>query len=114
MARHLTSIEDYRRMVAGATSEDELLADVAQRLTLGHWRWTHVRRSDKAVTMGDPGVPDLLAIRGPELLVAELKSATGAYRPGQREWLDAFAAVTSVEVATWRPGDLDEIARRLR
>ena len=114
MSRHLTSIEEYRRLVAGATSEDDLLVDVAQRLTLGKWRWTHVRRADRALTMGDPGVPDILAVRRAELLVVELKSAKGGYRTGQAEWLEALGAVTRVTVRTWRPGDIDEIARTLR
>jgi hypothetical protein len=114
MARDLTSVEEYRRLVAGVTSEDDLLVDVASRLTLGRWRWTHVRRSDKAVTMGDPGIPDILAVRGDVLLVAELKSARGGYRSGQEDWLSAFGGVRAVKVATWRPGDLDAIAEALR
>ena len=114
MARNLTSVEEYRRLVAGATSEDDLLVDVAQRLTLGRWKWTHVRRSDKAVTMGDPGVPDILAVRRGELLVVELKSAKGGYRTGQAEWLEELGAVTRVTVRTWRAGDMDEIGRVLR
>lgn len=114
MARHLTSIEEYRHLVAGATSEDELLVDVASRLTLGRWRWHHIRRADKAEQMGDPGLPDLLAVRGDVLLVRELKGPKGTYGTGQREWLEAFAQVRRVDVGTWRPGDIHQIVEVLR
>ncbi len=109
MTDHLTSIDEYRRLVARATSEDDLLADVAERLTLGRWRWHHVRRSDRAGQMGDPGLPDILAVRGDVLLVRELKAERGRYETGQREWLEAFAAVRRVDVGTWRPSDLATI-----
>lgn len=114
MARELTSIEEYRRLLAGVTSEDDLLATVASRMTLGRWRWHHVRRSDLAGQMGDPGFPDLIAVRGAELLVVELKSARGRYETGQAGWLEAFAGVRTAQAFTWRPSDLDAIDRRLR
>jgi hypothetical protein len=114
MARHLTSIEEYRRLVAGATSEDDLLADVAQRLTLGGWRWHHIRRTDLGLQMGDPGFPDLIATRRDQLLVVELKGPRGSYEPGQTDWLAGFVAVKRVHVATWRPSDLDTIVEVLR
>jgi hypothetical protein len=109
MARHLTTIEEYRRLVAGSTSEDDLLIDVASRLTLGRWRWHHIRRADLAQQQGDPGFPDVIAVRGDVLLVRELKAGSGRYETGQREWLEALAAVRRVDVGTWRPGDIDEI-----
>ena len=43
-------------------NEDELLIGVTDALTLGGWLWTHVRRSDLAITQGSPGVPDLWAV----------------------------------------------------
>jgi hypothetical protein len=114
MTSHLTSIEEYRRLVAGATSEDDLLTDVAQRLTMGRWRWHHIRRADLAGQMGDPGLPDILAVRGDVLLVRELKASGGRYETGQREWLASLAAVRRVDVGTWRPSDLDTIVEVLR
>lgn len=113
MARNLTSIEEYRRLLAGATSEDELLLDVASRLTLGRWRWHHIRRADLAQQQGDPGWPDVVAVRGDLLLVRELKAGSGRYETGQREWLASLAAVRRVDVGTWRPSDIDEIGRVL-
>lgn len=114
MSSHLTSIEEYRRLVAGVTSEDDLLTDVATRLTMGRWTWHHVRRSDRAVQMGDPGFPDVIAVRGDVLLVRELKAERGRYETGQREWLAALSAVRRVDAGTWRPSDLDTIVEVLR
>jgi hypothetical protein len=114
MARDLTSVEEYRRLLAGATSEDDLLIDVAERLTLGRWKWHHIRRADLAGQQGDPGWPDVVAVRGDLLLAVELKASSGRYETGQREWLEAFGAVRRTYVGTWRPGDMDEIERRLR
>lgn len=108
------SVEEYRALVASEMSEEELLVAVQTELNLGRWRWHHVRRSDLAVTQGDPGWPDLVALRGPDLLAIELKRADGTHRPGQEAWLEAFAAVRHVRAGTWRPADLDVIRRILR
>jgi hypothetical protein len=114
MAREMTSIEQYRSLLAGATSEDELLLAAEARLTLGGWRWHHIRRSDEAVQQGDPGWPDIVGVRGPVLLVRELKAEKGRYEPGQREWLEAIAGVTRVDVGTWRPRDMAELEETLK
>lgn len=43
-----------------------------------------------------------------------MKAAGGTHGTGQREWLEALAAVRRADVGTWRPGDLAEIERVLR
>lgn len=86
------------------------------------------------------GFPDLILIKGPRLVVAELKSRTGRPRPGQAEWLDAFETVgdavdnvvalardravgtdatnnfprPSVEAYLWRPADWPNVHNVLR
>ncbi len=52
------------------------------------------------------GFPDLVLVRGSELIAAELKSERGRVTPAQQQWLDALSAA-GVEVAVWRPSDLD-------
>jgi hypothetical protein len=44
-----------------------------------------------------PGFPDVLALKGPRLVVAELKSEHGKLTPEQARWLAAFRAVERVE-----------------
>jgi hypothetical protein len=53
------------------------------------------------------GFPDLVALKGPRLLVAELKAETGKLGKGQPEWLEAFgvfAAAVAAHVAEQDPG----------
>lgn len=54
------------------------------------------------------GFPDLVLVKGPRLIVAELKSRTGRIGPGQREWLDAFY-IAGAEAYIWRPADWDKV-----
>ena len=63
--------------------------------------------------MGDVGFPDILALKGTRLVVAELKrqDAPGP-RPAQVEWLEAFRRV-GAETFVWRPSDFEEIKRVL-
>ena len=113
MARELTSIEDYRALLAGAMPEEELLLAVETEATLAGWRWHHIRRADLAQQQGDPGWPDFLALRGDRIVVAELKTAKGRVELAQQAWLDAWAAA-GAEVFVWRPTDLDAIREVLR
>lgn len=55
-----------------------------------------------------PGFPDLFMVRGPRMVIAELKSEAGRLRPDQREWL-ARLELTAAEVYVWRPRDVAEV-----
>lgn len=73
------------------------------------------------------GFPDLVLVRPPRLIFAELKSSEGKTTPKQDEWLADLRAVaaaaevpldmggrrTAVTVHLWRPTDFDDIARIL-
>ena len=86
-------------------TEDQLLDGITDALMVGGWRWWHIRRSDRALTMGDPGFPDIIAVhpvRG--VLALELKTETGRYRAGQREWLAALDG-KRISARTVRPAD---------
>jgi hypothetical protein len=60
------------------------------------------------------GWPDLALCRPPRLILAELKSQTGAVRETQQRWLDMLRDCPGVEVHLWRPADLQRIAELLR
>jgi hypothetical protein len=53
-----------------------------------------------------PGFPDLIALKGPRMICAELKSDIGKATEAQLIWLEAFAQIPGVESHLWRPQDL--------
>lgn len=58
------------------------------------------------------GFPDLVMVRGEELLFAELKSAKGKVKPEQIEWIAALGR-TPARAFIWRPCDWYEIEEEL-
>lgn len=61
------------------------------------------------------GFPDLVLVRPPRLIFAELKSDTGQVSPAQDKWLEALSQVTQApEVYLWRPFDRGAVLDILR
>jgi hypothetical protein len=91
-------------------TEDELIDGVTGALTAGGWYWTHVRRSDRALVMGSPGVPDIIAVHPARglTMVLECKSAGGRFRFGQWDWINAFRAV-GIDARTVTPDGYDAL-----
>lgn len=77
----------------------------------GLYQWSHFHVFDSR--RSDPGWPDLVLVRPPELLVAELKTDNGRLTSAQREWLGLLAAC-GVETHVWRPRDFNAVHDRLR
>lgn len=75
-----------------------------------HYRPAQQRGKWVTAITGDVGAPDLILARSGRVLLVELKSETGAFRPGQREWLDA----ADTNGRLWRPSDWDTIMEELR
>jgi len=85
------------------------------------WRTFHVRNSGYAgntYVQGDRGFPDLVLLRPPRLVVAELKVGKAGTLKGeptsdQAVWLDALAEVGvtefPIETYVWRPDMWSEI-----
>lgn len=80
-------------------SETDLQASVVELARRLGFLVYHVYDSRKSA----PGFPDLVLLhkRSGNLLVAELKSATGTVTPEQDEWLRAFALRGAAFL--WRP-----------
>ncbi len=80
------------------------------------WRSFHVRNSGHAgmtAVQGDRGFPDLVLVKPPRLIVAELKvqkagTKLGEPKPEQQRWLDALRIV-GAETFVWRPENWSEI-----
>lgn len=60
-----------------------------------------------------PGWPDLVLCRPPELLIIEVKTATGRLTSAQRQWITCLSWC-GIETHVWRPSDMDYIFERLR
>lgn len=74
------------------------------------WLVYHTYDSRKSA----PGFPDLLLIRPPRLIVAELKTETGRLSADQKLWLENFRNIPMVEAYVWRPSDWKQVERVLR
>jgi hypothetical protein len=101
---------EYHQLLAGQQTETQLqgcIINAAQ--TLG-WLVYHTHDSRRS----QPGFPDLVLVRGQQILYRELKTQTGRVRPEQRTWLDTLTAA-GADAAIWRPIDwfTGHIARAL-
>jgi hypothetical protein len=130
-------------MTVRADSEAGFQQQVEYLAQLHGWRIFHAPdnrpiklRSGRVIKQNvRPGFPDLVLLRPPELIFAELKTDTGRISPAQREWLnelgqvsDAIATLAveaygaarlefgptppglpSVHGFVWRPRDLEVI-----
>lgn len=91
------------------TSEKQFQAQVLQLAKLCGWKAYHTHNSRRSA----PGFPDLVLVRPPRVIFAELKTESGRLRPEQRAWLEALEACPGVEVQVWRPRDLQQIQMEL-
>jgi VRR-NUC domain len=83
------------------------------------WRVAHFRAAKTSkgwrtpVTADGAGWPDLVLVRPPRLIFAEIKSETGELRPRQTEWLDVLRLLPAAETYLWRPSDWAELVEIL-
>lgn len=107
-------------------TEADLLAYVRRTARLLQWRAYHTLWS----VGSDGGMPDLILVRPPRVLFAELKTERGKltkgrlhptnrgrrtrWTDGQLEWLADLAHCPGVETYLWRPSDAQEIAQILQ
>jgi hypothetical protein len=89
-------------------TEKQWQAMVIDLATLYGWVHFHVFDSRRT----DPGWPDLVLARVPQLLVAELKTDRGRLARAQEDWLELLRAC-GVETHVWRPRDLQAVVARL-
>lgn len=74
-----------------------------------HWRSYHTWNSMHSTG----GFPDLVLVKRPRIVFAELKREGKAPTPEQQAWLDDLRAC-GAEAYLWRPSDWPEIERLLR
>jgi hypothetical protein len=74
--------------------------------------WTYYHTNDSR--RSPSGFPDVLAVRGDRLVVAELKLPGKRPTAAQQQWLDALARVSQVTTHLWSPEDLETIREVLQ
>lgn len=89
--------------------ERDFQAQVLKLARLTGWLCYHTHDSRRSAA----GFPDLVLVRPPQIVFAELKSESGKLRPEQEAWLKALAGSESVEAALWRPRHWPEIEQTL-
>src|SRR5689334_7845732 len=65
-------------------SEDKFQTKVLELARIYHWKTYHTYDSQRSTA----GFPDLVLVRPPRLIFAELKSAGGNLTVAQKEWLE--------------------------
>jgi len=101
-------------------TEADFLNQVIDLAHLYKWRVAHFRpgqRSDGTwytAIQGDAGFTDLVLVRQPRVIFAEVKSDKGRLSPEQRDWITALDLCPGVETFIWRPRMWDDIVGILR
>lgn len=90
-------------------TEREFQTDVLRLAAMFDWRVFHTFDSRRSA----PGFPDLVLIRPPRVIFAELKAPGGRVRPEQALWLHDLDQCPGVESYLWRPEDLQFVAATL-
>ena len=83
--------------------------DVVEKAGLTAWMASHTYDSRRSTA----GFPDLVLVKPPVVIFAELKTEKGAASKEQEKWLEQLGLCTDIEVHLWRPSDWDEIEERL-
>ncbi len=101
-----------RRAVARASrpSEADFERQVLELARLLRFRVYHTWLSSHSAA----GFPDLVLVKPPHVVFAELKSDTGQLSPAQEAWIDALSRCPGVRAFVWRPSDWDQIVAVLR
>lgn len=120
--------DEYQLQLAGRMREDALQQQILRAAAVLGWRSYHTKDSRGSLR----GFPDLVLVRGPRLIFAELKrmpttKTPARPTPDQQGWLDDLNVVAQalgsvrvpaagIEVYVWRPIDMirDDILEVLR
>jgi Holliday junction resolvase len=95
--------------MAGQHHERHLQAALEEHLRVTGWRFYHAWNSQHSA----PGFPDILALRGDRVFVAEIKGPKTRVTSEQRAWISAFE-VAGVPAYLWRlPGDWAQVGEVL-
>ena len=98
-----------RAAIDAAMSEKDFQRQVLDLAKAEGWIVYHTNDSRRS----HPGFPDLVLLRGPQLLFLELKTERGKATPAQVSWINRLDAAKRVEAAVARPSNWPDIERAL-
>ena len=93
-------------------TEADLLATILETAPLYGWLVYHVLATKPPAKVTSTGFPDLVLLRGADLIFVELKGPKGKQTPEQIDWLDRLGIAVRgphQRAQVWRPADLDRI-----
>ena len=93
-----------RKHLARTMNERELQSAVKTLAKLNGWLTYHNPDSRHS----DPGFPDLVLVKPPNVLFVELKSYSGRIRPEQVVWAEGLERSEKVHYRMWKPEHFDE------
>lgn len=105
----LTQQAGFQELANWETTEKQFEGQIENLLKLFKWKYYHTWNSEHS----EEGFPDVIAIRPPRLLVAELKKEGEEPTDEQWAWLDCFS-LAGAETYVWWPSDIDEVMKILR
>ena len=91
-------------------TEKEFLQTVRELAQLYGWLCYHTWNSQHSPA----GFPDLVLVRPPRVVFAELKVGRNRPTPAQQQWLNMLGACPQVEAYLWTPNDWPQIEQVLR
>lgn len=85
----------------------DAIIDMARLLGwhIHHQRPARTQNGWRSAIQGHAGFPDLVLLRPPRLVFAELKTVKGKVHFDQATWLNGLETVQGVEQYLWRPQD---------
>jgi hypothetical protein len=99
-----------RALLGAEVTERDFQGEVLAAAKLLGWRTFHVLDSRGSAA----GFPDVVAVRGARLIMAELKREKGTVTADQQAWLDALERVQTLDTHLWRPSDWSAVEEALR
>ena len=101
---YMTS-EDIKRHVTEHMSERVFRQRILDEAKRCGWRYYFTQRSDRSPA----GFPDLVLVRGHQMILAELKTMKGRLTDAQKDWLLDLSGVKVVDATVWRPDEWEHI-----
>ncbi len=93
-----------------ATPEEDFQQQIVDLARTMGWLVYHTRDARRS----EPGFPDLVMVRGAQLIFLELKTETGIVPDAQEKWIARFGQVKYVHAAVARPHDWPDIEAVLK